>query len=140
MIVCYPMINADNMPKEPERAATVILTRQHGGELQVYLLRRSARSSFMASNYVFPGGRVDPTDWAPGLWNEHLDMDIKDICRQLGGGLSDEEVIANGVAAIRETFEEAGVLLAYPSEQSHDDLRGLIERRMAGKLILTDRV
>lgn len=129
------MINADNMPKEPERAATIILTRQHGGgELQVYLLKRSAQSGFMAGNYVFPGGRVDPTDWAPGLWNEHVDMDLEGIYRRLGGGLSDEEVIANGVAAIRETFEEAGVLLAYPSEQSHDDLRGLIERRMAGSL------
>ena len=47
---------------EPLPAATVNLVRERAGDLQVYLLRRSAQSGFMGGFYVFPGGAVDPED------------------------------------------------------------------------------
>lgn len=43
-------------------AATLILARQKAEELQIYLLNRNPRSRFMAGNYVFPGGMVEPQD------------------------------------------------------------------------------
>ena len=39
-------------------ASTVILTRERAGKLQIYLLKRSSKSGFMAGNYVFPGGTL----------------------------------------------------------------------------------
>lgn len=121
-------------PKTPRSASTVIFTRHHNGELQVYLLRRSSRSGFMPGNYVFPGGTVDPEDRAPGFWKAHVDMDSKSISRRLGGDLTVDEALAYGVAAVRETFEEAGVFLAHRSEQTWDDLEKVCHRREAATL------
>ena len=69
-------------------AATVILAREYQDELQVYLLKRHARSGFMAGNYVFAGGILDPEDRKFALWKDHLDMDPADLSSRLGGGLS----------------------------------------------------
>jgi 8-oxo-dGTP pyrophosphatase MutT (NUDIX family) len=118
-------------PKEPRRASTVILIREEGGVPQVFLLERSGGSGSFPGNYVFPGGTVDPGDGNSELWKAHVDMDPKEVSRRLGGGLSEEEVFAFAVAAIRETFEEAGVLLAYRSEQTKGDLEWVCERRMS---------
>jgi len=134
VIVCVTMKKDSTRPKEPRRASTVILIREEGGELQVFLLKRSGGSGFFPGNYVFPGGTVDPGDGNPKLWKAHVDMDPKEVSRRLGGGLSEEEVFAFGVAAIRETFEEAGVLLAYRSEQTKGDLERVCERRMSAGL------
>lgn len=115
--------------RQPIRASTVILARQHDGDVQVYLLKRSERSSFMPGNYVFPGGTVDPEDWDSGLWKSHVDLDLEEISCRLGGGLTEEEALAHGAAAIRETFEEAGVLLASQTEKSQENLHhGLVDR------------
>ncbi|MGH7666093.1 MAG: NUDIX hydrolase [Candidatus Dormibacteria bacterium] len=73
----------------------------HQDHLEVLLLRRPAGSAFAASAEVFPGGSVDPADLEPS-WQELLD------------GGADQLAVDPGlaVAAIRETFEECGVLLA----------------------------
>ena len=47
-------------PPKAVPAATVILIREYQAELQVYLLKRHAKSGFMAGNYVFAGGILDP--------------------------------------------------------------------------------
>jgi 8-oxo-dGTP pyrophosphatase MutT (NUDIX family) len=93
-------------------AATVILVRQHRTEFQVYLLKRHAQSGFMAGYYVFPGGILDPGDWRYDVWKTHVDLDGPGLTRRLGGDLTPEEVMAYGVAAIRELLEEAGIFLA----------------------------
>lgn len=131
MVVCVTMKKDSTRPKEPRRASTVILIREEGGVLQVFLLERSGGSGSFPGNYVFPGGTVDPGDGNSELWKAHVDIDPKEVSRRLGGGLSEEEVFAFGVAAIRETFEEAGVLLAYRSEQTKGDLERVCERRMS---------
>jgi len=105
-------VNAYEKLHQIRPAATVILTRQHAGELQVYLLKRSAKSGFMAGKYVFPGGAVDPQDRCTDTWINRIDLDAEAIRRRFCGGLSLEEGLAYGVAAIRETLEEAGVFLA----------------------------
>lgn len=91
-------------------AATVVLLRdgRGGSGLEVYLLRRASTMAFAAGQHVFPGGSVDPRDgerlpaWAgrsAAAWGESLGCDTT-----MGRALV--------CAAVRETFEESGVLLA----------------------------
>jgi 8-oxo-dGTP pyrophosphatase MutT (NUDIX family) len=94
-------------------AATVMLVRDasapSGTAVEVFMLRRTAGASFGAGMYVFPGGRVDLGDHAADLAHYCRGLDDESASRQLGleaGGL------AYWVAAVRECFEEAGVLLA----------------------------
>lgn len=97
-------------------AATVILVRPAGKQFQIYLLQRNAKSSFMGGLYVFPGGVLDPEDRDLFTWRRRVDSGAAEVLRRLGGGIAYEEVLAYGVAAVRETFEEAGVLLARPEK------------------------
>jgi 8-oxo-dGTP pyrophosphatase MutT (NUDIX family) len=124
------MTEMSDNSRKPRPASTVILARQNFGELQVYLLRRSDRSRFMPGNYVFPGGMVESADHGTEIWKAHSDMDLDDISRRLGGSMPVEEALAYSVAAIRETFEEAGVFLAYRDERSLAELESVCNRRM----------
>ena len=98
-----------------EDAVTVILVRDaphvgaDGGRLEVLLLERHGASAFAPGALVFPGGKLDPTDAElaparvrctdPEAWAERL-------------GVADADAaVAMLVAAVRETFEEAGILL-----------------------------
>src|SRR5204862_2989709 len=77
--------------------------------LEVFMLRRNLAVEFMGGAYVFPGGAVDVDDRAPELLGRCHGRDDCSASTQLGmhtGGMG------FWVAAIRETFEEAGVLLA----------------------------
>jgi len=100
---------------EPRDAATVVLQRPGpGGRPEVYLLRRQTSMAFAGGMCVFPGGGVDPRDydhtvaWAgptPAEWAARLGT-TEDVARALV------------CAAVRETFEESGVLLAGTSADS----------------------
>lgn len=94
----------------PRDAATVVLLRDGSSGPELYLLRRHGRMAFAAGQAVFPGGAVDPRDrdgdvaWAgpaPAAWAERFGCD-----EATGRGLV--------CAAVRETYEESGVLLAGP--------------------------
>lgn len=96
---------------QPRAAATVVLLREAGGRLEVYLLRRARSMVFAGGMYAFPGGAVDrrdadqQVDWVgptPGQW-----------AQRLGASLAEARMLV--CAAVRETFEESGVLLAGPS-------------------------
>lgn len=115
-------------------AATVILIRPHKDEFQVYLLKRSEKSGFMGGYYVFPGGTVDFEDRDAVIWRQHVDMAAEAIRHELGGGMDVEEILAYGVAALRETFEEAGVLIAQQTHQRQDELKKICNRRLKGSL------
>jgi 8-oxo-dGTP pyrophosphatase MutT (NUDIX family) len=97
-------------------AATVLLLRETAGELEVLMMRRDAGLSFMAGMWVFPGGRVDAADAAPALRSRVLPATVErspeDLRTLDGGVLEHGAALALRVAACRETFEEAGVLLA----------------------------
>jgi 8-oxo-dGTP pyrophosphatase MutT (NUDIX family) len=90
-------------------AATVVLLRDAPGVPEVLLLRRHARSGFAAGAWVFPGGVVDPGDRCldPALWTG-LDVDAAAAVT----GRPPDIALGLHVAAVRETFEEAGLLLA----------------------------
>ena len=96
---------------EAQFAATVILLRDSPRGPEIFMMKRHVQSDFVGGAYVFPGGRVDPEDSEAEVLATGLD-DI-DASRRLQlerGGL------AFFVAAIRECFEEAGVLLAYDGD------------------------
>jgi len=128
------MTQSDKKPAISVQASTVILIRQKGSDLQVYLVKRSPLSSFMPGNYVFPGGMLDPDDRDFGFWKSHVDMDTGEISDRFGGNLTVEDALANGIAAIRETFEEAGVFLGFHGDRAKKELRRLCEMRRAGHL------
>ncbi|MFJ6212260.1 NUDIX hydrolase [Streptomyces sp. NPDC092296] len=101
-------------PPRPRRAATVVLLRQGAPGVRAYLLRRRATMAFAAGMYAYPGGAVDPRDaeqhvgWAgppPQEW-----------ARRLGTDPATAQAVV--CAAVRETFEESGVLLAGPDGDS----------------------
>ncbi len=95
----------------PVRPAATVLILDERPDLQVLMLKRNARSIFVGDMWVFPGGAVDPGDATAraDAAVEHLtDTAASRTLGVPGGG------IAYWVAALRETFEEAGVLLARP--------------------------
>src|SRR5581483_2715225 len=96
-----------NMWVEPRDAATVMLVRDTP-DLHVFMLRRSPRSAFVAGAYVFPGGAVDDEDAEPAMLRRCHGRDPADADRML----ATPGALRFWVAAIRESFEEAGVLLA----------------------------
>ena len=97
-------------PVVPRDAATVILLRQ-APELEAFLLRRTRALEFAPGACVFPGGSVDERDADPAIgetaWAGPSPADLGD---QLG--ISADRARALVCAAVRETFEESGVLLA----------------------------
>ncbi len=102
------------MASTPKNAATVILLRDNEPQgFDVFLLRRHEKSSFMGGNYVYPGGRVDRNDGSIELYSLSKGMTLEEAQKDLGRTFSPEESFAHWIAAIRELFEEAGVLLAY---------------------------
>lgn len=96
----------------PREAATVVLARDGGaGGLEVLLVQRNLRSGYAAGVYLFPGGALDVADRELGaleLCEGRSDAGASAVLGVPSGGL------AWWVAAIRECFEEVGVLLASP--------------------------
>src|SRR5215210_4680744 len=118
-------------------AATVVLLRDRPAGPEVYLLRRAPSMAFAAGMHVFPGGSVDPRDaaqataWAgppPSHWAGLL-------------GCDEELARALVCAAVRETFEESGILLAGSSPDDvvadtteaswEDDRLALLDRSLS---------
>jgi 8-oxo-dGTP pyrophosphatase MutT (NUDIX family) len=130
----------------PRDAATVVLLRDGSDGLNVYLIRRVTSMAFAAGATVFPGGSVDLRDahlpdryWSgpqPAEWTGALGADV-DLARALV------------CAAVRETFEESGVVLAGPTADSvvadiraddwEVDRKALLDRSLAFAELLERR-
>jgi 8-oxo-dGTP pyrophosphatase MutT (NUDIX family) len=91
----------------PRDAASLVIVRQHRGKNQVLMGRRPAKDRFMPDVFVFPGGRVDPDDARIPVRNELSSREI----RRIGARSSPQRARMLGVAAVRETFEETGLML-----------------------------
>jgi len=103
------------MPSEARPAATIIIIRDTPTGPQVLMLKRSRRSEFFPNAWVFPGGRVDETDHQTPFTGSAL-------------GIADVDH-AFAIAAIRETYEEAGIWLGQGKPST--SLRGALNRRTA---------
>ncbi|RLV48256.1 NUDIX hydrolase [Nocardioides mangrovicus] len=103
--------SGEQTPAEPRDAATVLLLRDAAGDgdagPEAYLLRRQSSMAFAAGMYVFPGGGVDPRDFEPPGWSGPSPQQWATAL-----GTDPEHASALVCAAVRETFEESGVLLA----------------------------
>ncbi|RZI93784.1 MAG: MBL fold metallo-hydrolase [Variovorax sp.] len=90
-------------PVEPRAAATVLLLRDTAQGVEVLMTRRSATASFAPNAYVFPGGRIDEADTA---------------ARRIATRRPTQSRVqlTQSIAAVRESFEELGVLLAHHAD------------------------
>jgi 8-oxo-dGTP pyrophosphatase MutT (NUDIX family) len=98
-------------PVAPRGAATVLLLRDAAGGPQVHMLRRRTSMAFAGGAYAYPGGGVDPRDERPVRWTG---PGLAAWAASLG--VPEARAQAVVCAAVRETFEESGVLLAGPDD------------------------
>jgi 8-oxo-dGTP pyrophosphatase MutT (NUDIX family) len=97
-------------PAKPRDSATVLLLRERSRGFEIYMVRRHGRSAFMANAHVFPGGTVDDQDGEAALWERTRGRTGPEAARALGEG-DPHRALSLHCTAVRETFEEAGVLL-----------------------------
>jgi 8-oxo-dGTP pyrophosphatase MutT (NUDIX family) len=111
-------------PRPPRLSATVLLVRDGVRGLEVFMVERHHQIDFATGALVFPGGQVDAADADPAL-----------VARCAAAAVLDDAARVLRVAAIRETFEEAGVLLARargePALVAAERLRGIEARHRA---------
>jgi 8-oxo-dGTP pyrophosphatase MutT (NUDIX family) len=106
-------------------AATIIVLRDLGAQgFEVLFVKRAAGSQFMGGAYVFPGGKLDAADSAPSLIAAARGRTASDAAAALNESEDAAKSVALYIAAIRETFEEAGILFAdLPIAADRDSLR-----------------
>ena len=126
----------------PRAAASVVMLRDAPGGMEVLLLKRHASSSVLGGAHVFPGGKLDPADSELDM-AAHLDRNVDDLHAALcEPALSRLEAAGLHVAALREAFEEAGLLLAHDVSDRLAELaamrvqQGLSFNRLLGNLSL----
>jgi 8-oxo-dGTP pyrophosphatase MutT (NUDIX family) len=91
----------------PKDAATLVLVRRDADEPRILMGQRHGNMAFMANKFVFPGGRVDPGDQRIALGGDLRPH----VAERLVKGANAQRARGFALAAIRETFEEAGILL-----------------------------
>lgn len=126
----------------PSPAATVILMRETpANSLETFLLKRHEASAFMGGNFVYPGGRMEPEDLDRSVLSHCRGLRIRTATDAREEDIDEKELLGYPICALRELFEEAGVLLAYdrsgellatassPDEDQFALYRGLIETK-----------
>jgi 8-oxo-dGTP pyrophosphatase MutT (NUDIX family) len=107
-----PETPGSKKPAETRLSATILLLRDGQEQLEVFMVERHHEIDFAEGALVFPGGKVETSDAVP---------DLEAFCSGADSGSENENTVR--VAAIRETFEECGVLLARPRGK-HDLVDG----------------
>jgi 8-oxo-dGTP pyrophosphatase MutT (NUDIX family) len=119
-------------PVVARHAASVLLLREAGGDIEVLLTRRHENMAFMGGMWVFPGGTLCPADESTEALRLIPDA-ARSRCPRMhdpeGNVLPDTTCMALAIAAIRETFEESGVLLAMTTDGQHCDQQRLARLR-----------
>jgi 8-oxo-dGTP pyrophosphatase MutT (NUDIX family) len=101
-------------PVKPVPAATLVFLRDRApGEVETLLIRRHANSRFAGGDWVFAGGKVDAHDVPGDVAAFCAGLEPAQAAAALGGGLTPFDALAYWVGAVREAFEEVGLLLAY---------------------------
>ena len=101
------------VPAKP--AATIALLRDSPSRMEVLLLKRDRNASFVPGAYVFPGGRVDPADWTKQTLASVDGLTTETAATRLGLVGTSPPAIAYYIAALREAFEETGILVGVGS-------------------------
>ena len=115
-------LNTETVTGAPRPAATVIMLRDSHGDdsgLEVFLIRRHLKSNVLGGVFVFPGGKLDPLD-AELDAAVHLDQPLAELHSALNEPDIDALTAASlYIAAVREVFEESGILFAQGTTQAH---------------------
>ncbi len=116
-------------------ATTVVLVQEANNQLEIYLLKRSTKSGFMGGLYVFPGGHVDEQDKGLENWKPYIDFSADQIKKSLSDqNFPVEKALSFSIASIRETLEEAGVLIASKKDSTQNDYDDIAKLRLNGDL------
>lgn len=132
---------APTMPVRPRDAATLIVVRPGDCEPLCLMGRRHTDSEFLPGYYVFPGGAVERSDRAA---KPASPLDLVHL-GAMGVGGNARAAVALGVAAVRETWEETGVMIAAPGEvgdapgRTFDEMRGSGVAPALGRLVYLGR-
>ena len=120
-------------PRRPRDAATLILLDRRGDDVNVLMGRRHMRHAFMPGKFVFPGGRTDPADSRiPVVSGLHPQVESKIV----GQRISAARARAIALSAVRETYEEAGLLIGRTGDfaTTKTDWLGFVEHGVAPSL------
>ena len=131
------------VPAKP--AATIALLRDSPSRMEILLLRRDRSASFVPGAYVFPGGRVDQEDWTKTTLARVDGLTPETAADRLGLADTNPPAIAYYVAALREAFEETGILIgvgpnseAPPTAAEDADIEVLRNGLMEGHVSFTE--
>jgi len=128
-------IPRDARPMRPRDAATLILLDRQGDEFLVLMGRRHAGHAFMPGKFVFPGGRTDPADSRIPVATALHPQEEANLTAGVGRtSLARARAIA--LSAIRETYEEAGLLIGQKGAFATDkrDWQGFVEHGVTPSL------
>ena len=98
--------------RTPRRASTIVLARPAAdGAFEIFMTRRPREMRFLGGFFVFPGGSVKRADASPAMLERCRGLSPDEARGRLGDELSAEDSVGHWVAAVRELYEEVGVLL-----------------------------
>ena len=120
-----------NAAPKPRDSSTLIIVDTTSGEPRVLMGKRRADLAFMAGKYVFPGGRVDATDKGIAVAGDLRGTEMAKLMAQMRGKPSAIRAKALALAAVREAFEEAGLIIGGKgalSAETPENWRGFAER------------
>jgi 8-oxo-dGTP pyrophosphatase MutT (NUDIX family) len=100
----------------PRDAATLIVVDRSQGVARVLFGKRRMDMKFMPGKYVFPGGRVDRADRQVSVSHDLKPVELAKLQFDMKGGASEGRARALALAAVRETYEEAGLIIGSPAD------------------------
>jgi len=125
-------LNHQEIKTPPRDAASVLMLRDGTDGLEIFMLQRHSNSAVLGGAYVFPGGKLDAAD-AELDPERHLDQPRDLLHRQLAEPeLDAARACGLYVAALREAFEESGILFAHGPQGQAPDATSAGERLRAG--------
>ena len=128
------------VPAVPRKASTLVLARPgQDGAFEIFMTRRPREMRFLGGFFVFPGGAVKGADASPEMLELCRGLSPVDARTRLGDELSAEDAMGHWVAAVRELYEEVGVLLCAAQENGAAVAAGTWERVMQRRTALLRR-
>lgn len=116
--------SADTKTQRPRDAATLVLVDSSSGEPRLLMGKRRASQVFMPNKVVFPGGRVDDADRDVPSADELDANEASKLLLEMKGRPSAIRARSMALAAIRETFEETGVIVGKPLGDAAPETEG----------------
>ena len=102
----------DNPNLRPKDAATLLILKKHkSNNYHVLMGRRHLKHKFMPGKFVFPGGRVDPSDSRVPVISQYNQFVLRKIMHKMKNPISVARARALAIASVRETYEEAGIFI-----------------------------